>query len=283
MKRRSFLYGRLAVVLAVLLSTTAPPTAGATAIVAVRTPEAIGIAADSLVTVKGSSKPLTGQTECKIGEEGDVIFALAGLAADPDRSFDLRRVIRSALADGGPTAADRVASATSTALKTELTELRDKPPALFDRFIAGRSGPLARVLLAAFSGETPWIEVFTFTGGNRDGQTSVEVLRQRCPGACNPEKVIAVYLADGSPIEQALRSEKLAQERPEQAAGLLVKRVIEAGTPGVGPPVDVVRIDRDGISWIARKPSCCDDPEYAPEAGKSVQGDGESGLPLRTR
>ncbi len=56
-------------------------SAKATAIVAIRTPEAIGVAADSRLTVKGNSVPVTDRPECKVGEERNVLFALAGFAA----------------------------------------------------------------------------------------------------------------------------------------------------------------------------------------------------------
>jgi len=266
-------YGRLLLILTVCLILASPLVVNATAIVALRTPEAIGIAADSLVTVKGGSIPAQNKAKCKIMEEGGVIFTLAGFAADPDRSFDLRHVIASALSEektGAP--AKQVADAASRALKTELDELRASAPALLERFISIRRRELARVLLASFSENIPRMEVLSFTVVEKNGQSLIEVSRQSCPGNCNPEKINAAYLADGRPIEKALASEKIPENKPEQAAEILVRRVIEAGTPGVEPPVDVVRIDRSGISWIARKPICVD-----------VQ-DGENlDPPLRTR
>lgn len=237
-------------------------TARATAVVAIRTPEAIGIAADSRLTVKGGTVPVNDHPECKVGEEENVLFALAGFVADPDRSFDLRRVIRSALADVGNEPIDpveRVARATGEALSGELLQLRTKAPTLYERFIAGNNGPLAKVLLAYFHENTPRLVVISFSRTNGGGEDEIRILRRSCPGECNPDGISAMYLADGKRVEQALRSEKILREKPEGSATLVVERMIEMKTEGVGGPVDQVRLDRNGITWIARKPSCSDD------------------------
>lgn len=234
-------------------------TAGATAIVAIRTPDAIGIAADSRLTVKGNTVPLADHPECKIGEVGDILFALAGFAADPDRRFDLRLVIRSALVDAGNEPGDpveRVARAAGDALSGELAELREKAPTLYDRFIAGRNGPLAKVMLAFYEDDTPHVVILAFSRIDQDGRDGIGILRRGCPGECNPDKVNALFLADGRQAQQALGTVKIPADKPERAATLMVERLIEMGTAGVGGPVDQVRLDRDGITWIKRNPSC---------------------------
>jgi hypothetical protein len=63
-------------------------------------------------------------------------------------------------------------------------------------------------------------------------------------------------LGDRRPVDAYLRSGKAEWGSPENAAKSLVEAVIAAGTPDVGPPVDVLRIDENGARWIKRKEEC---------------------------
>ncbi len=168
-------------------------------------------------------------------------------------------MIRTALADAGngpDDPAERVARAAVDALSRELSELREKAPTLYERFIAGNNGPLAKVLLAYFHENTPRLVVISFSRTNGSGEDEISVLRRSCPGECNQEGISAMFLADGKQAAPALRSEKILREKPEESAAHVVERLIVMGTPGVGGPVDRVRLDRKGITWIERKPSC---------------------------
>jgi hypothetical protein len=41
---------------------------------------------------------------------------------------------------------------------------------------------------------------------------------------------------------------------PEDATRFMVQLEIDAKTPGVGPPIEVVRLDRHGIKWLGQRP-----------------------------
>jgi len=246
----------------VLLS---PIAADATAIVAVRSPEGIVIAADSLMTVKTTQGSVS-MGECKIRRTGEVFYALAGLSRDPERGFDVWQLTGDSLAglERLETAADRVAAAVESGLRRELQRVRSEAPELYNAHLGRRSDPLVRLLLAAVEEGTPRLIFLGFRQKTvQDGEPAIIVERRSCPGDCKADGVSLFFLGEHEAMDACLKREKVNWREPAETARLLLEEEIRARTPGVGPPVDLLRIDREGAVWIARKARCAEDGDDA--------------------
>jgi hypothetical protein len=216
-----------------------------------------------MMTIKTTAGSESTGRECKIFKSGDIFFALAGFYRDPARGFDLRRLVVETIRKDMTLseATDAVANAVSSSLHDELLKLRSESPELFNKYVGGRPGQLAKILFTCFEDGVPKVAFLGFSEeGLPSGEITVSAKRAACPGDCNSQSVSAFYMTDRTAIDEYLKNGgKLDWLSPEKAAKQLVELVIKAGTPGVGPPVDVLRIDGNGAEWVARKPEC---PDY---------------------
>ncbi|HEX9022649.1 MAG TPA: hypothetical protein VF799_02305 [Geobacteraceae bacterium] len=245
--------------LPVFICLTAAIPASATSVVCIRTPEAIAVAADSRLASRGDDSQKKVEKDCKIVQAGDSFFSMTGFVKDPLRPYDAVRIVREALLRNvpphGPEAA--LTGAIETALREELQRLRAEAPDLYLRFIKGQTGTLLKVLLAGFEGGTPKMVLLGFRERvSPAGEINIAVERESCPGTCDPRGVNALVLGDRRPIDSFLRGGKIDFRTPEKAASFMVQLVIDANTPDVGPPVDVLRIDGGGARWIEKKEEC---------------------------
>jgi hypothetical protein len=65
------------------------------------------------------------------------------------------------------------------------------------------------------------------------------------------------FLGERGPIDRHIAEHGKGGLLPAATgAPFLVQLVIDGGSKRVGPPVDVLLIDRHGESWPARKPEC---------------------------
>lgn len=232
----------------------------ATSIVCLRSPDSVVIAADSLMTVKGGDQQAKSVRECKISQVGGGFFSMTGFVKDPARPYDAARIVAEALKrdkDFAGSAAS-VAAAVKEGLKDEVAKLRAEAPELYEKFIIGQKGTLLKVLLAGFEEGTPMTVLLSFRQVSSAGEPAITVERDACPGNCDPQGIYAFFLGDRRPIDAYLKSGKADWRSPEKSAKTLVEAVIAAHTPDVGPPVDVLRIDREGARWIERKEECPD-------------------------
>jgi hypothetical protein len=242
-----------------LLIPVAP--ASATSIVCIRTADAIAIAADSELAVKGGDNPGKPCRERKIIQERGVFFSMTGFVKDPARPYDAVRIVSEALKRDEDFAgsASSVAEAVKEGLRDEVAKLRAEAPGLYEKFISAERGTLVEILLACFEEGTPKMALLGFKQvSSPSGELAITVERVACPGNCNPQGVNAFFLGDRRPIDAFLKSGKADWRSPEKAAKTLVDAVIDARTPNVGPPVDVLRIDKEGARWIERKTECPD-------------------------
>ena len=233
--------------------------ANATSIICIRSPESIVIAADSMLTVKNGEKTGAVQSECKIRQAGDSFFTLSGLYKDPVREFDVIRIINDSLNINKKLSqgADAVAARVSADLLVEINRLKSESSDDYNT-IKTRGGVLTSILLAGFENGKAEVIFLKFKPAvAATGETVIKIERNSCPGDCNPENVQAFYLTDMKAIDDYLKKGgKIDWLAPEKAAKFLVGLVIDAHTPGVAPPIDLLRIDGNGPLWIERKPEC---------------------------
>ena len=226
-----------------------------TTIVAVRTPEVFAMAADGEGTFKGRGMPTTSRLVSKIFQKAGLLYAISGLTKDANRGFDPAAAIASFISVPQPLrkTANDLERILSNSLRNELTTLRAEEPALFRHAVEGDSRGTS-ILLACWENEEPLAIAIHFLGVlDEEGKLTIRTTRLACPGDC-PNGTFTFFLGHHTAID------KYASERgnripmsPEESVRFFVQLEIDAGTPGVGLPIDIVRLDRNGISWLSGK------------------------------
>ena len=246
-----------------VLHLSQPCDSAATSIVCIRSPDSIVLAADSMLTIKHSAGSEMFLRECKIHRTGDIVFALAGFCKDPSQGYDLLELVADTIRADMTLldAAEAVENVVSANLRNELVKLKSESPELFSKYVKGRTGKLVKILLTRYEDGVPKVAFLGFSEvESPSGEIFIRAERTSCPGDCKPQSVSAFFMTDKAAIDQYLNNGgKLDWLAPEKAAKKLVELVIEGRAPGVGPPVDVLRIDGNGVVWVERKPEC---PDY---------------------
>ncbi|HEY0385799.1 MAG TPA: hypothetical protein VGC64_07290 [Pyrinomonadaceae bacterium] len=232
--------------------------AAATTVVAVKTPLEIVVGADSKVT-DTFGNAFAGSA-CKIVQAGNLFFAYEGLARDRRTGFDITKTARQALQlKPDATVSERVSILTglvATELFAELASLKQHDPETYREKIEGGQTFL-KILVAGFEGDDPLLFVRQFRAVQLNSQPAgVSVVPDDCLADCR-EAVVIRSLGETAAIED------LPEETPGfWAEGITegVRRLIEtqiaARSEYVGPPVDILRMDKTGARWIQKKPSC---------------------------
>ncbi len=230
----------------------------ATTIVVARSANEIVIGADSKVTDTFGND--LNKRACKIRQVGNLFVAFEGLEIDRSTGFSLPEISAAAL-KLKPTAsaaekADILTGFLVSRLSAELLHVKNHDPETYVRKIAGGQMFL-RIVIAGFEKGRPVLFVRSFRGLEISAQKiGVTVVSDDCLDNC-PNGIVTRFFGETDAIEG------LAEESPEfWKAGLsdgvrkLIETEIAARSEYVGPPIDIVRIDRSGAQWIQRKPEC---------------------------
>ena len=245
----------------------------ATSVVCIRTPDSIAIAADSMLAARWGAPIGNRPRECKIIGVGGIYFSMSGFVGDPARNFDAARLVAGALGRLVPPQdpAAVVSEEVIKGLADELRRLKGGSPELY-RKLNGQKGPQLKVLLAMFDGPAPRVVQLGFNQAvSPMGEITVTAERESCPGECDPGRINMFILGDRRPIDAYLNSGKADWKSPEMAAKTMVEKVIAAGTPDVGPPVDVLLMGVDGARWVEKKDGC---RELTSPAPSPTRGEG---------
>jgi hypothetical protein len=243
---------RVFVVTVVLIISMSAPSLGTT-IVAIRTPELFAIAADSAGTFKGGGNSDRERPVSKIFQSGGVLYAIGGLAKDSRRGFDPERVIADFLRASHQlqSAVTNLETILSESLREELSKLQKEEPDLFRDAIQGSINGTS-VLMASFENGQPIAIGIHFVGAvNSDGKVVVRTHRLACPGDCL-DGTYTFFLGHRKAIDKYVAEhDKRFSMWPEEAVRFIVQLEIDAKTPGVAPPIHVVRLNKDGIRWLS--------------------------------
>jgi hypothetical protein len=187
-------------------------------------------------------------------------FAISGLNKDPARGFDAEAIVAKVLwgRDSIQGAMITIKELLSKALIIELEQIKIEEPALYERSLQ-RTGGIISVLIAAFEGDQPVASAIRFKGQeDLSGRIVLTTNQLNCPGNCQGG-VYVFYLGEYRAIQRYIVEHgKDFSMSPEKAAPFLVGIEISAGTTGVGPPIDVLKITAEGSFWIKRKLNCAD-------------------------
>jgi hypothetical protein len=229
----------------------------ATTIVAVRTPDAVVIAADSEGTFKGGNKTQTRKDVRKIFEEDGILYAISGIAHDPGRGFDAAATVSASLhrSESLQSAAINLERTLYASLEHLLSRFQNEDFALFQamtRKISEGEPEITSILLASFQNGEPTAIAISFSGTVSGGKIVLQPKRIACPDMC-PNGNYTFFLGKHKAIDNYVaKMGKHFAMSPEDATRFMVQLEIDAKTPGVGPPIEVVRMDRHGIKWLPK-------------------------------
>lgn len=234
------------------------PVAHATTIAGIRTPAEVVIAADSLGTSRGYRIEST-QPVCKIFTVKDTAFAIAGLVKASAWNFDAESLAAESIRRQNrlTEAANDLAERFTSMLGSHLERLKKENPYLYGKLLEEQDGSLTSILLAAYEGDQPVAIGMLFSASEETGgRVKVSATRIACPGDC-PDGVMYFFLGERRPIERYIAEHGKDRLLPASSgAPFLVRLVIDGGSKLVGPPIDVMVIDRQGVSWPSRKDGC---------------------------
>ena len=255
MSRR--LLGQTVMVAAILLNANVPSFA--TSIVAIHTPDQVVIAADSEQTLRGGGLPTNRQTVCKIYQEGDALIAISGLAGDPARGLDPVQIVAAVLHDKNSfkKTINLIKRKLSVALRAELERLRVDDPALFSQMLEDSEKNGTAVFFTFLEYDVPVAAVIgIYPSIHERHRLALTSKRLTCPGDC-PDGVYTFFLGERKAIDRYVAENgKHFSMGPDEIVRFMVQLEIDAGTPGVGPPIDVVQLDKAGIKWLSPRPGC---------------------------
>lgn len=234
------------------------PVAHATTIVGIRTPTQVVVAADSMGTSRGNRIEST-RPVCKIFTVKDTAFAIGGLVKSLPWDFDAESLTAGSLRRHNrltDTANDLTERLTGL-LGSYLERLKPGNPSLYAKTLEGEDGTITSILLTAYEGDQPVAIGMGFRASEEPGgRVKITATRVACPGDC-PNGVMYFFLGERRPIDHYIAEHGEDRLSPASTgAPFLVQLVIDGGSKRVGPPIDVVVVDRQGVSWTARKDGC---------------------------
>ena len=228
-----------------------------TSLVVVKRPTEIIIAADSKRTdprVVGRSIPA-----CKIVRTSSLVFAATGYSQDEATGFNVTELaLQSSRATGDSSNKVQVFEQMATeqlAKAANWFQVNDPKvyALIFDK------GDAFKIVFAALDRGTPVLyeRAFKVTRGG-DGKSKVSVWRRDYPDPRQPFAQSFTAYGETDGIQSFLQNQRdfWASHDPIAAARRLVEVEIAAKPDKVGQPVDIIRIDPNGIQWVAKKPAC---------------------------
>ncbi|MBW1771982.1 MAG: hypothetical protein JRJ51_04045 [Deltaproteobacteria bacterium] len=229
-------------------------TASPTTIVVVRTPTEIYIGADSKITdIRNES--IT-STACKIRQVDDLFFAFSGLPKIPGVESDLMEIIEEA-SRGGGTIAEKIEEFDDIIVdewSKGLQALKEERPQFYKEELKGKI--VLQVAFAGIQNRKPVFFMMHLKAVERDGFPAIAISKKSCPGDCQQGKVIA-YLGHTGALNRYM-SDRSNVWKAGYVQGIreLITLQIEAQPEHVGPPIDILHINRRGAEWVQIKSEC---------------------------
>ena len=168
-----------------------PAGAFATTIIAVRTAEFAIIAADSKATYLGQ---MGLPTVCKIYNDGQLYFAVAGLDHDARRNFYVKNIVAQSFspAVNFDDQVARIETAVSQSLLTELDHMQREDPGAY-AFAMHSSREVVSIVLAEYRDSVPYLAARGFES-IANPVRAIKIDRVTCPGDCSDGRELVLSL-----------------------------------------------------------------------------------------
>jgi hypothetical protein len=247
----------------------------ATTIVLVRTPHEIIIAADSkgiAFLALGDQVSLKETPVCKINGNGNFFYAMSGYvrSGEPSTaSYNMYAVAeRLAFKEKGMLRdkVNRFEQAIRHSLRLELTRLRNNHRSIYDTYV--KRPHISEAVFFAFEKGGPEVYYLKFAGVQnkpRSGLAKLKVTRRFCGKGCQEPLFIAR-------LGEQVAIDRLLATQPNYWKGELVRKVqelieieIKEAPSVVGPPTDLLHLDKQGTHWLQRKELCKTEEEKLKE------------------
>lgn len=226
-----------------------------TSIIVVRTPQVVYLGADSKTITEG--QPGTDRKVCKIYQADELFFAVAGFAGDRGRGFNVPEIVARAVRNGF-TIRERVKrseEAIVEQLTAELVRLKNEASTTYEKVVKGGGGTVLALAFAGYEERATFVIISQFATRD-DDPPSVLVKRDSCPGNC-PLGVKTFFLGSYKAIARYIAGKTGEGDmEPIEAIRYLIELEMKENPQGVGGPVDILRIDRQGPEWIQKKEEC---------------------------
>ena len=137
------------------------------------------------------------------------------------------------------------------ATMTELNRLKAEAPQQLEHTLDMPGGHVVSVLIFGFAGTVPVASGFGLKPSSaRSTYFQIDPVRLSCPGDC-PAGIFTFFLGHRDPINRFRNdpSNRLSMP-PEETAKFLVELEVKDCPYDVGLPVDVLRIDNTGATWL---------------------------------
>jgi hypothetical protein len=243
---------------AVLVVAVSVPSAFGTTLIGIRTTDGFVIAADSKVTYRGPG--IAGPaTVCKIYQTGPLYFALAGLASDRSRDFYPGTIVASnySATDSFARNVEKIERAISESLIVEMKRMKTEDPDGF-AFNQRPGADTLDIIGGEMVNGTP--QMFGRGFIYVDETATVSITRRDCPGDC-ANGVMFFFAGRTDVVKKKVDGFFSENERgivhdPVTDARNLVEDEVQASPEDVGPPITVLRADKDGASWVSNDSGC---------------------------
>lgn len=246
--------------LAIIFALLSLPSRGeATTVVIIRTDTSIVIASDSLSS-RITKQRASGSTVCKIFRSSGVVSASAGIAEDPKFSAD--KIAAAVGAQQGSVAykVDLLAKDIRKPFLDATQRLHRALPNTYIRFSSDPGKDLIVALVGMESG-VPTVGLVELKAINNSAGSPIDVsvLARICPGTlCDtPNKEHFWVLGQSTAALNVVNSSFLFWTGDNATdARRMVQVEIDDVPLNVGPPIDVMVIDKAGQHWIDPTGSC---------------------------
>ena len=232
----------------------------ATSIVAIRVPGLIVVGMDSAGTFEGRGSSPQIKPVCKVYQNGDMFFAVAGFVNDPVTHFNIASVVSAASKKRGSirVRAEVALLAVRGRVPKELATLKRVDPDMYAKIVSEERDFVTILFFGLEKGDvvaTGWgLKVLL----SKKGTIGTVPNWRSCPGVDCPNGTYIFLLGEHGAIDQHFAAGKPIPSVLADAATFLVQLEITEKPADVQPPIDVLRLDSNGAVWICRKQECPD-------------------------
>lgn len=231
-----------------------------TCIIAIRLNDQVVVGADSKINRADSMIPAK-EPYCKIGVGDGFFFAISGIVLEEKTGFNPYMIISKAPKIHGTIEqkGEWFERMIGKPLFEMLERYRRGSPSNYELLFQRTSSPLQIIFFGVEKGSSFVLATY-FAPTSRSARDPVEITtyRYKCPGDCpNGEQIF--MLGEHHAIDRFLSGEpNFWKKDPVGAVRKLIELEIADDPEIVGPPIDILQIDRNGTRWIQKKAQCPD-------------------------